>query len=258
MSFPILTYHNVWGEEIVPSRLSSNSYNVTKHTLQEHLDACLSIGKRFVTFRDYRQSVQLDEGLVAACFDDGTIDHYEIVLPLLERLSLHGIFFVSVGMIGSTGYLDKRHLREMSQLGHEIGSHGMTHRPLTKLSGEEIRRELEESKNKLSEITETAIESLSPPFGFYNSRIESIARSSGYAFVRTARWGTNRSVDNYRLETLIMRESISRERLVRLLQKRSFAGNLLRESAQQILGTKRYGAFRDLFLRITKRNYGPF
>jgi peptidoglycan/xylan/chitin deacetylase (PgdA/CDA1 family) len=41
-------------------------------------------------------------------FDDGTIDHFEVVLPLLLRYSCRAIFFVPTAKLNRAGYMTDR------------------------------------------------------------------------------------------------------------------------------------------------------
>ena len=86
-------------------------------------------------------SKETDEGLVTLTFDDGTLCHYETVLPLLEQYHILATFYVSSGFLDTPGYLTTNQVLEMSQKGHEIASHGVSHQNLLKLSSSEIEKE---------------------------------------------------------------------------------------------------------------------
>jgi len=96
----------------------------------------------------------------AACsltFDDGTVDQYVIAFPELEKRDLKATFFL-ITKYRRRGYWcdfqEKRTLfswdqaRELSLSGHEIGSHGKTHKDLTKKRSH-IKRELRDSFIKI-------------------------------------------------------------------------------------------------------------
>src|SRR5207245_776655 len=63
-------------------------------------------------------------------FDDGTVDHYEVVSPLLEAAGRAAIFFVPTAKLNQPGRLTGGMVKEMAKAGHTIGLHGHEHRRL--------------------------------------------------------------------------------------------------------------------------------
>ena len=61
-----------------------------------------------------------------------------------------------------------------------IGSHTVTHRRLALLNEEEVKKELNESKETLENILKTEIDSLAFPYGNYNARVVELAVQAGY------------------------------------------------------------------------------
>jgi peptidoglycan/xylan/chitin deacetylase (PgdA/CDA1 family) len=96
----------------------------------------------------------------AACsitFDDGTLDQYMVAAPEMERRNIRGTFFLITRLVRRSYWMDgetKRRLfswdqaRKLWDAGHEIGSHSMTHKDLTK-KGVNVKRELGGSLEKI-------------------------------------------------------------------------------------------------------------
>jgi Predicted xylanase/chitin deacetylase len=86
---------------------------------------------------------------ISYTFDDGLAEHYSLVAPAMEKLGFRGTFWVNGRTIADTAYqrgftrMTWKQMRKMANNGHEISSHGWTHRNVTKLSPEELRYELE-------------------------------------------------------------------------------------------------------------------
>lgn len=80
---------------------------------------------------------------------DRIVDSTEIVLDLLERHDVTATFFVVGDVAAEYPWL----VRRIAKLGHEIGSHGQTHKPLFDLSPTELERELRESGETLESVT---------------------------------------------------------------------------------------------------------
>lgn len=122
-------------------------------------------------------------------FDDGYADNLEKAAPILERHGMKAIFFVSTERIGSwfmspggtrIPTLSRTMIRNLSEAGHEIGSHGHEHRFLTKLSSMELAFQLRRSRGILEDIIGGAVRFISYPFGQFDSRVTRIARDSGF------------------------------------------------------------------------------
>jgi peptidoglycan/xylan/chitin deacetylase (PgdA/CDA1 family) len=77
-------------------------------------------------------------------------------------------------------HLTKEQIREIADLGHEIGSHTVTHANLTLLCDADLRDELSRSKSILEDVTGKPVTSLSFPFGQWNNRVWNAACSAGY------------------------------------------------------------------------------
>lgn len=113
-------------------------------------------------------------------FDDGEMNNFHNVLPLLREFGFRGYFFITTGRIGRPGYMDFPQIQIMSDSGMAIGSHGVTHRPLTTLSQAELDHELRASKDLLEQITHRPVTSFSAPGGFFDHRVLAVAKAVGY------------------------------------------------------------------------------
>jgi peptidoglycan/xylan/chitin deacetylase (PgdA/CDA1 family) len=136
----------------------------------------------------------LDEGgrLAVLTFDDGTSDH-AAAGELLAKRGLPGIFFVSAGKVGRPGYLDDAGVRRLAALGHEIGSHGVGHVRLERLSSAELRRELEASREGLASLTAEEVRYFAPPGGSSHPELAAALERCGYRASRSMRWGIHSS-----------------------------------------------------------------
>lgn len=90
---------------------------------------------------------------IAVTFDDGLEDVYTFAYPFLKEQGVPFTVFVITDFLDTDGYITAEQLKEMSKDPLvTIGSHGVTHKILPKLSREEKMFELSESKRKLSEL----------------------------------------------------------------------------------------------------------
>ena len=128
---------------------------------------------------------------VIITFDDGYESNHALAYPELRRHGLGATIFVapepdeeSRDLIeGIDGFLSDAQMREMSENGISIQSHGLTHCILTELDDDGVRKELTVSKQRLEEITGKEVNHLAIPRSGYSRKIRRIAREAGYRTV---------------------------------------------------------------------------
>jgi peptidoglycan/xylan/chitin deacetylase (PgdA/CDA1 family) len=182
---------------------------------------------------------------VAVTFDDGCETDLLFAAPALREFNFGATFYVVAGFVGRRGYLAPGQVRELAGQGFEVGSHSMTHRLLTGLGGEEVRRELAESKDKLEQWAGRAVEHFSCPGGRWDARVAEAAREAGYRSVATSRVGANPpGADPFSLARVAVRRGANERSVVRaaraegLLAQRARAAAL--DFAKGILGDAVY------------------
>ena len=137
---------------------------------------------------------------IAITFDDGYRDNLTVALPLLEKFGLPMTLFVVAGFIGSDGYLSNADLREISR--HPlitIGSHGLWHRHFNRITLDEARFELKESKRLLEDTTGRPVDLMAWPYGECSAQVEQLAGECGYRAGWAVWQGTNGSFSRWRV-----------------------------------------------------------
>ncbi len=128
---------------------------------------------------------------IIVTFDDGYESNYTLAYPELRRHGLGATIFVapepdeeSRNLIeGIDAFLSDAQMREMSEHGISIQSHGLTHCILTELDDDGVRKELTVSKQRLEEITGNEVNHLAIPRSGYSRKIRKMAREAGYRTV---------------------------------------------------------------------------
>lgn len=144
-------------------------------------------GFRFLKSSDLENIKNLPPKSVLITFDDGYKDNFINAVPILEKYQATAIFFIPVDLINKEmkGLLimNWEEIKEISRNSlFEIGSHGLTHRKLHKLTIEEIEKEVKVSKKILEENLGVEIKNFAYPFGRYNEVVLKIIRDSGYKY----------------------------------------------------------------------------
>ena len=103
--------------------------------------------------------------------DDGGGSCIEIA-KFLKNKNVKGYFFIVTDFIGKPNFLNANEIKEIFNMGHEIGSHSHTHpHPFHFLNYDEIIYEIKKSKTILESILQTPIKRFSVPGGEVNKRI---------------------------------------------------------------------------------------
>jgi peptidoglycan/xylan/chitin deacetylase (PgdA/CDA1 family) len=123
---------------------------------------------------------------VALTFDDGGSSAMSIA-GMLERHGWRGHFFVTTGCIDRTGFLTTAGVRELSECGHEVGSHAHTHPTyMGKLGRDELRREWSLSREVLGEVLGRPPATAAVPGGFVSPIVIEEAARAGYRVLVTS------------------------------------------------------------------------
>ncbi len=106
--------------------------------------------------------VRVNEPVIAITFDDGP--HPTLtpqLLDMLKQRGIHATFFVIGSMAKEHPEILQRALRE----GHEIGNHSYTHPNLGKMSDDGVRRELNGTKDIITNAISRPVTLMRPPYG---------------------------------------------------------------------------------------------
>jgi peptidoglycan/xylan/chitin deacetylase (PgdA/CDA1 family) len=123
---------------------------------------------------------------VALTFDDGGASGL-LMASLLEERDWRGHFFVTTSRIGTPGFLSEREIRELSDRGHEVGSHSHSHPTyMGRLARDVIEREWEESRALLTDILGYSPRTAAVPGGYTSGQVVAAAARAGYDVLMTS------------------------------------------------------------------------
>lgn len=145
-------------------------------------------------------SVERQDKAISISFDCAWgVDYTEQILDCLDFYGVKCTFFMTEFWVDK--YPD--YVKEISNRGHEIGTHSRTHSYMSKLSESEIVSELKTSTEKIEELTGKKVELFRPPYGDYDDLLINTARGMG---IYTIQWDVD-SLDwkNYSAEKIANR-----------------------------------------------------
>jgi len=97
-------------------------------------------------------------------FDDGYVEDYTIIYPLLKKYKVTGVLAIVTSRVGKRGFLNIEQLKLMMSEGWQIASHSVTHRNFKKLTLEEADWELQTSKRWIQENLGVTPRMFMPPY----------------------------------------------------------------------------------------------
>lgn len=190
---PILMYHRVIDDKKLTGKFGTY---VLKEELEKQFELLKSKGYKTLFFSDLNQEIlknEKKERYVILTFDDGYMDNYTILLPLLKKYEFKATIYPVVNLKRnvwdiekgevSLELMGKEEFKELDRSGLvEFGGHTLTHCNLLEVDEETVIREINESKKILEEILEKEIISFAYPYGFFNEEIEKVVKNAGYIY----------------------------------------------------------------------------
>lgn len=176
--FVVLMYHSVKHDERDRFARQIDQLRRLAHPVYADFAGAATDGRRYV----------------AVTFDDAYHSVLENAFPILNERGVPSTYFVPTQHVGSKpGWItDARHrdaaerlltdneLRQMRNAGALMGSHGVTHRPLTLLSPSDVTAELAQSRTTLSAMVGQDIDLFALPYGAGNAEVYRMAVAAGY------------------------------------------------------------------------------
>ena len=192
---PICMYHKVQGD------IEHSRSWVTVETFRKQMALFKDYGYQTISFDQFLafRSSPIQAKFFILTLDDGYESVYTEVFPILKEFGFTATLFLVTSLISEVerkdnswdvaceSYWKVNHLLwpeviEMQKAGFEIGSHGVTHRPLQHLPPVVIKHELSYSKAFLESKLGIPIKVYSYPYGggSENQTIKNLIRNAGY------------------------------------------------------------------------------
>ena len=189
MRLKVLMYHDVIRNHLNESGFNTpgaNFYKTPAAVFESHMSKIshlISLGKI------QRESVILT-------FDDGGRSFYDIIVPMLEKYGFVGHFFIATQYIGSSSFLSVNEIRKLSDRGHIVGSHSVSHPSnIQTLTKEEIVKEWTDSISHLQAIIGKKITEISIPNGYFDTKDIDMFKDLGIETIYTSNLSDNISIN---------------------------------------------------------------
>lgn len=195
---PILMYHRFIDNE---SKKGTRGPYIDIKLFEKHLQLLKRLGFESLTFEDFANKGTIErlnpnKRYFMLTVDDGFVDNYELLLPLLKKYGFKAVVYVVTGEtynrwdVEASENPDKpfplmnsKQIKAMAESGYiEIGGHTLTHPFLSKLSYEEQKQEMEQNKLELESVIGKKLTSFAYPYGDLDKNSKEIAQELKFDF----------------------------------------------------------------------------
>lgn len=198
---PILMYHYV-GDLPDDADETRTDLTLSPDLFRAHMDYLFYQGYTPVSLYDLDDALLTGSALppkpVILTFDDGYVDHYNTVFPVLKQYGFTATFFIIIGTADANdpNHLSWDQIRTMSDAGMDMESHTKTHADLRNRSYEFLVYELLGSRESLAAYTDRVSHMFSYPVGHYDDNVLSVIESMPIWRAVTTQPGIYETTDN--------------------------------------------------------------
>ena len=209
--FPVLMYHNIHPDTSIIS--------TSPETFSQQMEWLYKQGYNAIELSflidHLRNGKEIPDNSIFLTFDDGYACLHKYVFPILLGYGFSATIFLVSGYCGRNNdwpgqlsniprmpLLDWDQIHEMDEHGIEFGVHTASHPKLDELNLDEIRDEIQGSKEFIERRLGHKITSFAYPYGRYNEIVKDIVKSEFLGACSTTIGLVNTSSDPYEIERI--------------------------------------------------------
>jgi peptidoglycan/xylan/chitin deacetylase (PgdA/CDA1 family) len=190
---PILTYHRVHAYQSEYKK-SVPDETVEPSAFAKQMDALTQNGYQTVTQTQLYHAMfdgkPLPPKPVLITVDDGYKDDVTDILPVLKSHHMVATFYIITDRLHEQGFVDPGDVRMLDQAGMDIGAHTRTHADLARLGPQQLRDQVEGSRDALVSILGHPVYYFAYPFGTFSPSAVTELRNAGFVQAVTTHSGT--------------------------------------------------------------------
>lgn len=184
LEVPVILYHHVQPQARA-IELGQSSLSVDNTIFENQMAHLVSNGYTTISAVRLADALRLrsllPEKSIVVTFDDGYVDAYTYVYPIVQKYNVIANFAISTGLVGGDGYLTWEQIKEMSANANiHFANHTWSHYPLDQGSLDKIKFEVETANHHLEENTGQSIETLVYPYGSFDEDAIKVLQENGF------------------------------------------------------------------------------
>jgi peptidoglycan/xylan/chitin deacetylase (PgdA/CDA1 family) len=188
IGIPVLLYHSIDS--------SGSVISIEPKEFRAQMECLKYNGYQTISLPKFLEYLRVDGApparMVVLTFDDGFRNNYTEAFPILQAHGFTATIFLTTDYINRVCSWEKHDLipelpllsweeiREMSAYGIHFGSHSCTHPYLTRISEEELKTELLNSKSTIEARVNKPVTFFCHPYGDTNRGTQRAAQECGY------------------------------------------------------------------------------
>ncbi|MDD4899720.1 MAG: glycosyltransferase [Candidatus Omnitrophica bacterium] len=179
---PVLTYHRI-DNNFYPGAMDTPVANFERQMKFLFQNGYKAIGvKELLENLKQAQPADPTGKKVVITFDDGRKDSYTSAFPILKKYGFKATVFLTIGRVIKQDklFLTPAQIKEMAEYGIEFGAHTVNHPHLSRLPLGEAKREIDDSRILISELTGTSCDAFCYPYGDFNAQTQEIVKECGF------------------------------------------------------------------------------
>ncbi|MCB9459790.1 MAG: polysaccharide deacetylase family protein [Anaerolineaceae bacterium] len=199
---PILMYHYV-GELPSDADELRMGLTVSPHQFYEHINYLRVTNHQSISMADLDEALRYGTPLppnpIILTFDDGYIDHYVTVAPILNQFGFKGTFYVITSFADNNraGYMNWQQIQDLQNQGMDIEPHTKNHADLSHRDYDFLVYEIMGSVESIEQHLGTTPVTLAYPMGRYDQTTLSFMETTYLSRTVTTMPGAYHTSDNY-------------------------------------------------------------
>lgn len=199
VKLPILMFHHT-GEPPADADEIRLGLTVSTADLEAQMAYLKQAGYQPVTqaqlFRALYSGEPLPPKPVMLTFDDGYVDNYQVIIPILEKYDYPATFYIVTDLVGTPEYMSWDQIVELDRKGMDVGSHTAAHRDLVTLGAADLQAEVAGSAEVLKTHLGHPVYWFCYPAGKYDADVIASLKAAGYLLATSTDPGEQQSSDD--------------------------------------------------------------
>ncbi|MEP7279610.1 MAG: polysaccharide deacetylase family protein [Bacteroidota bacterium] len=180
---PILCYHQIRNWRPSDSK-QAKDYIVPETAFAAQIKMLADSGYHSISanqlYNYLTRGTSLPSNPIMLTFDDTDLAQYTIAKPAMEKYGFKGMFFIMTVSLGRPNYMSRAQVKELSDAGHEIGSHTWDHKNIKKYTAADWVIQIDKPTKTLESITGKPIQYFAYPFGLWNNEALTQLKQRGF------------------------------------------------------------------------------
>lgn len=169
---PVLCYHQIRNWRPGDSK-QAKDYIVPEQTFAEQIKMLHDSGFHSISTNELYNYLCYGDALpskpVLLTFDDTDLPQFTIAKPVMEKYGYKGMFFIMTVSLGRPNYMSREQVKQLSDAGHEIGSHTWDHKNIKQYTDADWTTQIDKPTKTLESITGKPVQYFAYPFGLWNT-----------------------------------------------------------------------------------------